>query len=304
MSNFFWNSTLGASLMVCVVSSVAGCGSSTDAETGPARDEALMNDRPTLQANANLAQTLSLNLRTAERLTGSVARQGARATEFDALISDRVQGKLASVVRFGDDSLEWSVNQTTGEFWLDGHGMTVTAENVAGAKQLSAALEAKLTAEHESGAAIAPHEGLLFAEALWLSDARVGQTLAQHADTIGKAGKKLENAEAFGYTNDFPICIATGPRLAYMQRDSGARTTATLTVGGVGRHPNHAGNWNCLGECGEGCQAWWHNGHWIDCYEHDACVYFYPSADCDNAKIWAADDYAASVDGVIGLLCN
>lgn len=46
-------------------------------------------------------------------------------------------------------------------------------------------------------------------------------------------------------------------------------TTDACSDGFTNQGGNGSGNWECQGQCGVGCQAWWHNGRFTDCFEHD-----------------------------------
>lgn len=245
--------------------------------------------------------------RQAERTAGAFTSTRGATVRFESALVDSGRARVAAVVQVGERTFEWALDESTGEFSLDGHGAILDEATLDAVREMASALEEELTSGGEGPSSDADHEALLLAELLWLSDGQPGYVVTHHDGSIAPAGSALETEVPFGYGQDWVSCINKykGQRItAYIQDDTGSRTTRRLVVGGTGTNPHHAGDWRCMGQCGPGCQASWHNGHFRDCFEHDACTYTRASSLCDNAWIWASDDYAASVHPVARLACN
>jgi hypothetical protein len=242
---------------------------------------------------------------TERRMAGELAVDGTTIAEFAAVAGERDSDASTSVVRVGDALVEWGAVPSTGEFWFDGHDLVITSEQREAMQHLARSLESQLVPDGQSVEHLGFHERLLLAHTSWLADAEVGTTISRHEEPIAPASASPDGSALYGYYDDYPpLCLNDWrglPRTAYIRDDNGTFPTKRLTVGGTGGNPHHPGDWSCLGQCGAGCQSSWKNGHFLDCFEHDACTYTRPSDRCDWAFAYAADDY---LDSVGSLYCN
>lgn len=250
----------------------------------------------------DIAQTeaLALQARSDTRLAGTLLKGGVRV-EFEAM---KGSGSLAtSTLILGGKTFEHALDASTGTLTVDGHDNVLSAGDIALVRALAVEMERRLAPSVSTG--LPTQEVLLLGQLTWLADT--------HADfTVSRFTRKnplLQTADGplvFGVGNNGVLCLARGARYAVSFWPVGwnwavseyAYANASYGIG-TGAGPDYPyGDWTCQGQCGTGCQDWWHSGLFYDCLEHDRCTYHYSTHKCDPAAVDAADDYTASFTSI------
>lgn len=270
----------------------------------------------------NVAQTrgLTTQIDAPTQLTGAYNSFGSEC-QFDA-ISPESHVAQSTVVMSGKvfESL-W--DGESGRFVVDGHDNALTEEDKLVLAELRTELETPyVDGKDESTFEGFPlHVGVLLGQLHWLSVQTPAKAIGRYlrpapssADdpADSSAGELRDGNRGYSWGIDLewvwwqlrwlPACARRGTwRTAYICPNGRCNQIRAAWVNGTGgtTRPcggsnrwnlggNTCGDWTCQGQCGIGCQAWWHNGTYVDCFEHDVCTDWFPDASCNLDRVFAA----------------
>jgi hypothetical protein len=226
-------------------------------------------------------------------------RTDAIAIHFQAA---RDGNRLVSVVVVGDQTFEWVRDEAAGNLGVDGKGAVLTEGSLAALRTLRDTLTGALDKEATAKGSLAIHKKLLAAHVSWLASGHEGNSVGTFTAALPAPGGAGGEVAYGGFGDDGVTCLRKGPWTQfYAESDSGWWVTGTFpvdaTVSCANSFSGCASGWDgsCMGQCGGGCQPWWKNGSFQDCFDHDFCTYYFGGSNCNNQFWDAADDYAASV---------
>jgi|GEM_PF-3647417 len=277
-------------------------------------------------------QGLVTQLETTTQFVGAY-RGSELELEFEALSRSPLVAE--STIVLDGKVFEWLWDGENGRFMLDGHDNPLTEDEQTLLAQALNEIETPFVIDQdESSFGGFPLQVAVFLGQLkWLSEYTPDEPVGQYARVVPPIDEELppgalgqgSSARGYNYGTDvewvwwqlryLPACAPRGTwRTAYICPNGRCNQTRGALVngtGGTGRScggnnkwnigGNNCGDWTCQGQCGVGCQAWWHNGTYVDCFEHDVCTDWFPDAACNLDKAFAA---WAFTDSYVNMRCR
>jgi len=254
---------------------------------------------------------------------------GSTVTRFESTSSDRVH---ESIVRIHEKTFTFRRDETKQEFTVNSNGASIDPLEKLALAELLTRVQRLWVEDDKLGPRepIPMHGAMLLGELLWLSGARPGmkvmhfvrarepRILWRERDLRVGLGDRTFDYGTEPFFNKGLYCAnqydgryiwaSTQPwdgeknlREEHLAIVNGTGGTETACDGGLmNKGDNGCGSWECQGQCGVGCQSWWRNGRFTDCFEHDVCTDFHPDSDCDRDKFYAASAFVDS----FAMLCR